>query len=605
MSEEPTEQTPEETSPVEAIDPPETSTEPESRDRRWLTDPPAGPKVCTLRQDSTQLVHTGLASGWNREDVEAYFAECASELVRLPDGAMQPPSEMSETVVGWGEAVRFAQEEFWSDARGQGTTLAIRDGDLLHVISRGDHRVSITSPTGDAEAGKQTRPEWGGKYWQLPAEEDWSIEVALRDGPGPVWRSRWTDAPAEPPRSARPVVEVTGEEPEAVGPNPWQRVVERWPFLDEPVWRRRLAWGGGALSGIVVLLGVIAAIPKDPLREAWVQFGDYMAGEYRVQVTSWPEGGRILIDGRDTDLLTPSELLLEQGEHTVTIDFEEFGSGSTEINGERGGRTSTEVQVLGSVVIGNADSSLSLYARLDGQAIGELPVLIDSVPVGRRTLSFQGRDAHPWSEEVDILSDRTTQLIAKPERVPTEGVVLARAYQVSASGVEEVRGAAVYLNGRRVAYTPARISVERGMHTVRLTTRDARSPVQLLRVEGGAELYATAEFGRSPEPEVIPHVPADGYELSPPVLRATLESPMPIRVRRMWLYSRWPGEEFERKSMQIVTGQLGLTGEIVAPIEGWQPGTQLEYFFQIESDQGEDFVSEIHYLRVRPGTPSS
>jgi hypothetical protein len=350
----------------------------------------------------------------------------------------------------------------------------------------------------------------------------------------------------------------------------------------------------------VVVALLIAAAPRETIERSWTWVGDFVAARYRAQLTSVPPGARILVDGQDTSLLTPAEIVLTRGSHRIETSFDDFGANTFHLEGNRGERIQHHVDLLGTLIITNADTSLVLFGRLDDQPIGELPAVIDSVPVGRRQLSFQGRDVHPWAEEVDVVVGRTTQLVARPERVPDKGIVVARAYAVSAGGVEEVKGAAVYLDGRRAAWTPARLEVSRGYHTVRLVSASARSPVQLLRVDGGGELFATAEFGRSPEPEVMVEAADEAPLAKPPVVRAYLTSTGPIRVRQMRFFWREEDGEFDRLPMTVATTELGISGEILVPIAGLQPWGWLEYFIVVESDQGEEFVSEIRRLRILP-----
>src|SRR6185312_12974137 len=97
-------------------------------------------------------------------------------------------------------------------------------------------------------------------------------------------------------------------------------------------------------------------------------------------------------------------------------------------------------------------------------------------------------------------------------------------------GLTDQPGAVLFLDGKRAAVTPSKITVTRGLHTARLVYGKEASPVQLLRVEGGGQLYATAEFGRSPEPVVAEQLVGAVSIAAPPRVRASLTSQMAIRV---------------------------------------------------------------------------
>ena len=83
-----------------------------------------------------------------------------------------------------------------------------------------------------------------------------------------------------------------------------------------------------------------------------------------------------------------------------------------------------------------------------------------------------------------------------------------------------------------------------------------------------------------------------------PVIQARLSSTGPIRIREMRFFWRHEGGEFDRLAMMVETTSLGITGRIVPPLTAFQPGSWMEYFIVIESDQGEDFVSEMQRLRI-------
>jgi hypothetical protein len=184
--------------------------------------------------------------------------------------------------------------------------------------------------------------------------------------------------------------------------------------------------------------------------------------------------------------------------------------------------------------------------------------------------------------------------------VPDNGVVIARAYRVGPVGHKDLPGAVLYLDGKKACVTPGKLVVSRGLHTAKLVTGNEASPVQLLRVEGGGELYATAEFGRSPEPTVSDLLVGAVSLAAPPTVHATLSSPLPIQLSEMRMSVRRWGRDFSRVSMNLHDASGGPTGEALLPIQGMPPGATLDYFVTIKSVDGEEFVSEMRTVKIVP-----
>jgi hypothetical protein len=201
---------------------------------------------------------------------------------------------------------------------------------------------------------------------------------------------------------------------------------------------------------------------------------------------------------------------------------------------------------------------------------------------------------------VSVVAGQTTSFLAHPERVPENGVVIARAYRVGQDGLKDLPGAVLYLDGKKACVTPDKITVSRGLHTAKLVSGNEASPVQLLRVEGGGELYATAEFGRSPEPSVSDQLVGAVSLATPPTVRATLQSQLPIQIKEMRISLRRWGREFSLVSMNLHDSAGGIMGDAVLPTTGMSPGQTMDYFVTIKSIDGEEFVSEMHTVKIVP-----
>lgn len=593
----------------------------------WWSSPAAGAKVCALRLDTVHLVHSGLAPEGDLELVEEFFAEAPDEFRQEgaagggspeAEGPSGTPEVLPRELDAWLEALRFGHEEMWPEARELGSTVCLTTEEALWVLTRGAHSVAIACEAGGREAAEVPAGSAGTRLWRLDPGAAWRVEVTLPGGLAALWSARWHPEPALVAPG-----EATGGEGElgasaAVAPDevvetsaagrplsrlswPWPspRWLPAWPAALRP-YRPHLVRGGLAVAALLSAGLLWSAIPKAPLADAWGRFADFCAGRYRVRVTTVPPGAGLRVDGHEAAAVTPAWLVLREGEHRVEASLGEYGSAQFTLNGKRGGRESMQAMLLGRLAIGCADTTVRLSVRLDGAPVGQVPVVLDSVPAGRRQLSFQGRDVRPWSEEVGVAVGRTTRVMARPEKVPDHGVVLARAYRVGTDGLKDLSGATVYLDGRWAGVTPARIKVERGLHTVRLTASGTSSPVQLLRVEGGQELYATAEFGRSPEPEVLQEVVGAPSVAKPPAVRARLASTMPIRIAEMRLHFRPPGGDFARVPMELRSGGAEAVAEASLPVSGLAAGTQVSYFVTVKSDEGEEFVGEMKTVKLVP-----
>ena len=610
----------------------------------WSSDPVSGAKVCALRLDTVHLVHTGMAAGWDPGLVEEYFAEAPLEF-RPREGGAGAPGEGAEpaavdveppaAVRGWLEALRYGHAEMWPGAEELGTTACAALADSLWVLARGTHVITIRCEAGDF-AAEQIQGLEGGRLWRLNRRAPWRVDVSLPDGLAVLWTARWRPAltlvpaptgtgveeagaatggeppspEADPGAVSAPESAAGADAPASPGVAPGVAPGET-PLGRPPIWRRRPAlpaalrpyrrevrWAGWALAAGIVLLGAWSAVPKAPVAGAWERFSDFCAGRYRVYVTTTPPGAALRVDGHDAGVVAPGWLALREGKHRVEAGLGRYGATAFEVNGKRGGRGVGHGAILGRLSVGCADTSVTLFAFLDGQPVGRVPVRIDSVPAGVRQLSFQGRDVRPWTEEIGVAAGRTTQVLARPEKVPDHGVVLARAYRVGTEGLRDLPGAAVYVDGEWKASTPARLELPRGLHTVRLAAGGVDSPVQLLRVEGGQELYATAEFGRSPEPVVWQELLGAASIAQPPVVRARLRSPMPIRVSEMRLHFGAGDGDFQRLPMSLRAGDVEVVADAALPLAGLAPGTQVRYFVTVKSDEGEEFVGEMKRVRL-------
>jgi hypothetical protein len=564
--------------------------------------------VCALRLDTVHLAHSGLPEGWPLEEAEAFFADSAQFLVGAPEGAMRPRTLLPEEVESWIEVVRYAQRELWDGAPGLGTTVVFAAADALWVFTRGSHRIAVSCPDGVADPHEVSRHDAKGRLWKLDPHARWTVEARIEVGSEPLWTARWRPAIALVAPRVETTEAVAAAEPDATPlpgapatPRRRPRYVRRLALLRRR-WRRdrRLRRGVYVVAGLAVAAIAVSRIPRPSMDRAGAWVGDVASGRYRVWVTSVPPGTKLLVDGHDTGKRTPAWVVVAEGEHRIETSLGDYGTTSFSVKGSRGGRDTKHTALLGRLALGCDDSTITLTARMEGRDIGRLPASVDSVPAGPRQVSFRGRDVTPWVEEVRVVAGQTTSFLAHPERVPETGVVIARAYRVGPEGLKDLPGAALYLDGKKACVTPDKIVVSRGLHTAKLVSGNEASPVQLLRVEGGGELYATAEFGRSPEPNVSDQLVGAVSLATPPTVRATLQSQVPIQIKEMRIQLRRWGREFSLVSMNLKDGNGGTVGEAVLPTAGMSPGQTMDYFVTVKSIDGEEFVSEMRTVKIVP-----
>jgi hypothetical protein len=215
-------------------------------------------------------------------------------------------------------------------------------------------------------------------------------------------------------------------------------------------------------------------------------------------------------------------------------------------------------------------------------------------------LSFEAPGVRSWEEEVLVRSGQSTRVSAKPERVPPFGLVTAQAERVTADGVEDVEGAAVYVDGERAGSTPVDLQLPPGPHSVRVVTGGTIGPVHRIDVQAGARYFASTQFGRPPEPEVAFEVPKKLSLAAPPRLTLSLVSDLPLPVRAMRLYLQAGTGPWMRADATIVNGGERATGGVTFPTQGLAPGTRVTYYAVIETREGEEYSSEVRRLVVVP-----
>ena len=381
--------------------------------------------------------------------------------------------------------------------------------------------------------------------------------------------------PAAAPRRPRPVA-----------------VASPRPLAPRLAVSRRILALAAALAALTVVVALIAL--REPMSRAVV-------GRYDLALTTLPAGATLRVDGEAVDGRTPITIPLEPGEHRVELTFGEYANAVFTVDGDRGETVEKSVAWTGSLGIASADTAAKLRVSFDGQSWGAAPLWRDDVPVGVHRLSFQGDGLRSWEEEVKIKAGQSTRVTAEPERIPSFGMVTARAERVTGGGVEDVDGAAVYLDGRLAGNTPVDLKLAPGPHSIRIVAGAEQGPVHHVDVSPGGRYYANSTFGRPAEPRVALTAPAVISLAAPPTLVAQLDSNVPLPVRRMRLFLRPAGaKEWTSHDLTVAADGSRARGLLPWPTAGLVSGKTVASYVEIETREGEEYFSEVTETPVRP-----
>ncbi|MGH7725232.1 MAG: PEGA domain-containing protein [Candidatus Eiseniibacteriota bacterium] len=404
-----------------------------------------------------------------------------------------------------------------------------------------------------------------------------------------------TPEPARAPRRPKPApaaARVASPAPRARRPLAlplprWSAASFRWPaFL-----RGRV----GLAIGAALVIATVGAfvIAREPIARAVV-------GRYTLAITTSPAGATVRVDGELVPGKTPLDVPLEPGAHRIELAYGEYANSLFSVEGKRDQKIERSVEWVGSLGLASSDTSAAVSVAFDGRPWGALPLWKDDVPVGRHRLSFSGAGVRPWEEEVQIKSGQSTRVTAEPVRVPPYGLVTARAERVTSEGVEDVDGAAVFVDGAQAGVTPTDLKLDPGPHSVRIRSGDGPSPVHLIEVQAGGRYFASTQFGRPAEPWVAFDPPARLSLAKPHMLTVALAAEVPLPVREMWLWWRKDGGEFERLALLIIQIEGRTRGTITLPTAGLKAGGGASYYVAIKTREGEEYFSEVRSLPVVP-----
>ncbi len=527
------------------------------------------------------------------------LAPAAADAGDVPSPTGEPaglPLPVRQFLAGLG----FLRDHLWAGGEAGAPALA---GFLLHEgrlwALRAGVEVRLDQMTGAPRRVAWHEPDEGtpGLAWgEADAREVWRLECAgpagslaahARPALASVLGTMREEAMSDSSTPLGPALRVVKEK---TTPRPPARPAVAAPGAG---WTPRAAL---ALAAILALAGLVGlgVWAREPVSRAIV-------GRYDLALVTLPAGATVRIDGQLAAGRTPLTLALEPGEHRVELAYGEYANAVITIDGGRDETVHRTFAWTGSLAVSSADTTARLRVHLDGQALGTLPLWHDEVPVGRHRLSFQGEGVRPWEEEVKVKAGQSTRVVAEPVRVPSFGLVTARAERVSDDGVEDVEGASVFVDGKGAGATPLDLRLAPGPHSVRIAAGSELGPVHLIDVQPGGRFYASTTFGRPAEPAVAFEAPRVIARSTPPVLAVRLLADVPLPVRRMRLFTRRPGaKHFDDIDLAIGRDGGPPRGTIAFPVAGLAPGATVRYYISIETREGEEYFSEVRTATITP-----
>ena len=445
-----------------------------------------------------------------------------------------------------------------------------------------------------AEAARRATPPLG----ELPP-----IEVEARDLVASVGDAGVVHEPTAP----------TVETPSAP-PSPEPSLYERReidrrrfdtlaPVAEEKPWHEPLAlWAGGALAIVALAFLIRSLVPGilgSSKQEAVVPPA-VMTSSGLVDIFSDPPGATVRVDGVPLEGKTPlTGVSLETGAHRVELDWGVYGVWRDTVEVSASARLTVHPALYGSVSLRSNEPERPLDVYVDGVYAGTTPLTLDKVGVGKHLIRFAGPGISASTQEIDVLRDRSVELVGSVGAAPTKGSITVRSATLSEAGFESAKGDPFWVNGVMRGVTPATVELDPGTHSVRVARRDYPPQVTVLDVKSGGESFVTAEFGaRTEEP----------LRFDPPeTLSASDPAPLTLGVPpsewdpsvSLWLYAAPPGGTFQPKRMtRLEEGSRSFAA--LVPGEVLQNSAKkVRIYFKATGTAGRENFSEIYTIPVR------
>ena len=183
--------------------------------------------------------------------------------------------------------------------------------------------------------------------------------------------------------------------------------------------------------------------------------------EATLEVDSSPRGAEVYVDGR-REGKTPLSLAVRPGRHEVELRLPGYAPYRATVNARPGERVRVFARLVPEPkkegVLSVASSPQGAEVYVDGALRGRTPLAL-RLPEGRYQVELRLPGYAPYRVEVRVREGERAQVFARLVPLPREGTLVLEA---------RPEGAEVYVDGRLVGRAPLSLSLEAGLHEVRL-----------------------------------------------------------------------------------------------------------------------------------------
>lgn len=258
----------------------------------------------------------------------------------------------------------------------------------------------------------------------------------------------------------------------------------------------------GTLIGIS---GVVFAEPAEMTLPLTVS-PDAIQKPGSIQVTSFPSGASVAVDGVPVNGLTPVTATgIMPGPHTVQVlkhGYADWSGNTTVRPGLKSYLYATLKPLNGTLSVQSVPTEGMVY--VDNVSYGTTNVVIPDIPAGLHQVRIEKNGYLSWESPVTVTGGQTS---------------LLRAYLKSGSGIIQVnsnpQGGSVYLDGILAGKSPATIkSVSSGGHTLMIKKSGYLAYSANVTVNPGETKFIFAMLEKTPKPSYVYNLSDNGNTYS-------------------------------------------------------------------------------------------
>lgn len=320
-------------------------------------------------------------------------------------------------------------------------------------------------------------------------------------------------------------------------------------------------------------------------------------------VESKPPGAAIEVDGKKTGRVTPSTIEVKPGQHNVTLSMPDLGSATFPVNGERGKKASIKADLNGTLSVRSSDFGRAIRVSVDGVDRGQAPLTLRDLAPGAHEVRFSSKGVPPWGQTVSIGIREDGEVLARPFESPATGLIEVRAQLTDDSGIQDVNGAGVWIDGKRRGGTPLTLELSSGPHSIRVSYKDEQAPVQVIDLPGGNQRFASFNFGTGTD---APRLSLIGSVVSmprdrPSIVSVSLDQLKADDVREIWLHVRAPDNAWRRYPMSELEAPGSVVGVAVFPIALLDAKGRAPFYVSANTNVGDEYFTELQNVGAGDG----